>query len=230
MTARNGRKQPPRRHAGAVHHDDFGIGGELVQDVGDRDHQRDRRDHQDQMRDDQAGDAEERQDGLALAGHQVDVAQRLGQPDDRRQADQHQQERPESGAKNVRPIDPIRMRRPTFGRQPARRIFVQRPCRRPSPDVAYAIDRSTKWLRMANPLNMRQQTVNADARQWRYCEMPAFATRAWCRRTGDLSGAGRNKNSDQFERNPMADARKLGFGPIRDAGQGRSDRVLQKKG
>ena len=54
-----------------------------------------------QLRDDQAGDAEEHQDGLALAGHQVDVAQRLGEPDRGRQADQHQQERPKGGAKNI---------------------------------------------------------------------------------------------------------------------------------
>ena len=43
-------KQSPRPHAGAVHHDDFGIGAELVQDVRNRHHQRDRRDHQDQQR------------------------------------------------------------------------------------------------------------------------------------------------------------------------------------
>ena len=39
------------------------------------------------MRDDQAGDAEEHQDGLTLIGHQVDVAQRLRDPDQRGQAD-----------------------------------------------------------------------------------------------------------------------------------------------
>ena len=70
------RQQVPRPHACAVHHDDLGIGGKLVQDVSR--HERDRRDHRHQLRDDQAGDSEERQDGLALAGHQVDVAQRLG--------------------------------------------------------------------------------------------------------------------------------------------------------
>ena len=50
-------EQPERREAGGVHHDDFGIGRELVQRVRDRDHQRDRRDDQDQRRDDEAGDA-----------------------------------------------------------------------------------------------------------------------------------------------------------------------------
>ena len=41
---------------------------ELVEHVRDRDQQRDRRDHQHQQRDDQPGDADEHQDGLALAG------------------------------------------------------------------------------------------------------------------------------------------------------------------
>ena len=94
-------QQAPGAHARAVHHDDFGIGGKLVKDVGHRDDQRHRRDHHDQLRDDKAGDADERQDGLALAGHQVDVAQRLGQPDGTRQTDEHQQERPKCGAKNI---------------------------------------------------------------------------------------------------------------------------------
>ena len=97
----NGFSRCHGRMPGAVHHDDFGIAGKLVQDVRHRDDQRDRRDHHDQLRDDQAGDADERQDGLALAGHQVDVAQRLGEPDGARQADEHQQERPKRGAKNV---------------------------------------------------------------------------------------------------------------------------------
>ena len=94
-------QQAPRAHARAVHDDDFGIAGELVENVGHRDDQRDRRDHHDQLRNDKAGDADECQDGLALASHQVDVAQRLSDPDSARQADEHQQERPKCGAKNV---------------------------------------------------------------------------------------------------------------------------------
>jgi hypothetical protein len=35
-------EQPERREAGGIHHDDLGIGRELVQRVRDRDHQRDR--------------------------------------------------------------------------------------------------------------------------------------------------------------------------------------------
>jgi len=46
----------------------------FVEHMRDRDQQRDRRDHQHQKRNDQAGNADEDQDGLALAGHQVDVA------------------------------------------------------------------------------------------------------------------------------------------------------------
>jgi hypothetical protein len=91
----------PRRHAGRVHHDDFRIGVEPVERMADRDHQRDRRDDQHQHRDQQAGDADEHQHGLALVGHQVDLAQRVRQPDDRRQADTNQQERAERGAENV---------------------------------------------------------------------------------------------------------------------------------
>ena len=101
---RGGQERPedaPRRHAGCVHHDDFGIGVEPVQRVADRHHQGERRDHQHQHGDQQAGDADEHQDRLTLVGHQVDFAQRVRQPDDRRQADQDQQERAESCAENV---------------------------------------------------------------------------------------------------------------------------------
>src|SRR5207244_10484997 len=73
-----GAEQDPRRHAGRVHHDEFGVVAEFVEHVGDRDHQRDRRDDQDQEGNDQAGDADEDEDALALIGHQGDVAQRLG--------------------------------------------------------------------------------------------------------------------------------------------------------
>ena len=47
----NGRKIPPRRHAGRVHDDELGIVAELVEHVSHRDHQGDRRDDQDQQRD-----------------------------------------------------------------------------------------------------------------------------------------------------------------------------------
>src|SRR5205085_3585001 len=69
--------------------------------VADRNHERDRRDHQHQHRDEQSRDAEEDQDGLPLIRHQVDLTQRVREPDDRRQADQDQQKRAESRAENV---------------------------------------------------------------------------------------------------------------------------------
>ena len=103
-------EQPERREAGGVHHDDFGIGRELVQRVRDRDHQRDRRDDQHQRRNDQAGDAEEGQDGLTLARHQVDAAQRLRNPDHARQADQDQRKRRQRRAENILVDRPHRYR------------------------------------------------------------------------------------------------------------------------
>ena len=110
-------EQPERREAGGIHHDDFGIGRELVQGVRDRDHQRDRRDDQHQRRNHQAGDAEKGQDGLALARHQVDAAQRLRNPDHAGQADQNQRKRRERRAENI-PVDrPHRYRTiPTLAR------------------------------------------------------------------------------------------------------------------
>src|ERR1700692_4999531 len=69
--------------------------------MGDRDHQRDRRDDQNQRRDDQAGDSEKRDNGLTLAGHQVDAAQRLRNPDHPRQADQNQRKRRKRRAKDI---------------------------------------------------------------------------------------------------------------------------------
>ncbi|MGY4332401.1 hypothetical protein ACVWWG_006818 [Bradyrhizobium sp. LB7.2] len=97
-------EQPERREAGGIHHDDLGIGRELVQRMRDRDHQRDRRDDQDQRGHDEAGDAEEGQDGLTLARHQVDAAQRLRNPDHARQADQDQRKRRERRAEDI-PVD-----------------------------------------------------------------------------------------------------------------------------
>ena len=97
-------EQPEWRKAGGVHHDDFGVGSELVQRVRDRDHQRDRRDDQHQRRNHQAGDAEKGDDGLALARHQVDAAQRLRNPDHAGEADQDQRKRRERRAENV-PVD-----------------------------------------------------------------------------------------------------------------------------
>ena len=133
------------------------VGRELVQGVRDRDHQRDRRDDQHQRRNDQAGDAEKGEDGLTLAGHQVDAAQRLRNPDHPCQADQNQRKRRERRAKDI-PVDrPHRYRTiPAL----ANRNCGSRPIPKSgSPLVAppfapagslshyHPFDPSTKWLR-----------------------------------------------------------------------------------
>ena len=159
------RQQPPRPHAGAVHHDDFGIGGELVQDVSDRDHERDRRDHHDQLRDDQAGDADERQDGLALAGHQIDVAQRLGYPDRARQADRAPTGTPQRWCeKYTGRLTPSACAVPPSAEPPCTPDPTSGGPRNQadrSPRIAVCLDRSTKWLRNGKPVEHAQQTVNA---------------------------------------------------------------------
>ena len=65
----------------------------------------DRRDHEHQEGNDHAGQADEDQNRLALARDQVDIAQRLRDPDDGGQADENQRERPKTGAKNIA-VDP----------------------------------------------------------------------------------------------------------------------------
>ncbi len=96
-----GQKKPDRRQPRRVHHDDLGIGGQLGQGVRDRDHQCNRRDDQDQHGDGHAGDAEEGQDRLTLARHQVDGAQRLRDPDDARQGHDNDRKRRQRRAQNV---------------------------------------------------------------------------------------------------------------------------------
>ena len=105
-------QQPPRRHAGRIHHDDLRIGSKLVEDVRRRHDQRDRRQHHDQKRDDHAGDADEDQHGLALTGDQVEVAHRLREPDHDGQADEDDQERAHRGAKHIAADRPHRTELP----------------------------------------------------------------------------------------------------------------------
>ena len=94
-------EQPPRRHAGRVHHHELGVPVELVDCVDDRDHEGDRSDDLRQDRNEQPGNAEKYQDGLSLVRDQIDLAQRMRDPDDPRQADEDQQECTEGGAENV---------------------------------------------------------------------------------------------------------------------------------
>ena len=147
-------EQPERREAGGIHHDDFGIGRELVQRVRDRDHQRDRRDDQHQRRNHQAGDAEKGNDGLALARHQVDAAQRLRNPDHAGEADQDQRKRRKRRAENVlvdrphryRTIPPLRAQRAASD-QPLLRgpLWSRRPPSSRLVSHYHPFDPSTKW-------------------------------------------------------------------------------------
>ena len=221
-------QQPPRPHARAVHHDDLGIGGELVQDVGHRDDKSDRRDDHDKLRNDQAGDAEEGQDGLALSRHQVDVAQRLGHPDGARQADEHQQERPERGAKNIpadRPHPPapshpsaIHLRRRTA--KPG-----ESPVRQTDPPQSNNLDGSTKWLRNGKPIEHEQQTVNGQGRRTARIGLSDRESRfrSWCR-PGFADRPVRAITAAfalPSERNStMADAAKLAFAPFATPAKG----------
>src|SRR5262245_933401 len=84
-----------------IHHDKLGIIAELVENVRDRNHQRDRRDDQNEQRNDEAGNADEDENALALIRHQVDVAQGLRDPHERGHAGANHQERTERGAENI---------------------------------------------------------------------------------------------------------------------------------
>ena len=137
---------------------------QLVEDVRDRDQQRDRRDHQNEQRYDQAGDADEDQDGLALAGHDVDVAQRLRDPDHGGQADQHDQERTQGGAENISADRPHPQHRPLIRQQPDPACGF--PTGRASasslklnPRQIY-LDRLTKWPGKGKAVEHAQQNVN----------------------------------------------------------------------
>ncbi len=78
----------------------------------DRNHQRDRRDDEDEQWNDEAGDPDEDEDALALIRHQVDVAQGLRDPHERGHAGANHQERTERGAENITADGPHRFARP----------------------------------------------------------------------------------------------------------------------
>src|ERR1700704_5839703 len=125
--------------------------------MGDRDHQRDRRDDQHQRRNHQAGDAEKGDDGLALAGHQVDAAQCLRNPDHPCQADQNQCKRRERRAKDILVDRPHRYRTIPAPREPDKRLTTNpeigipfgraATCPAGSLSHYHPFDPSTKWLR-----------------------------------------------------------------------------------
>ncbi len=118
---------------------------------------RDRRDHHHQQRNDQPGDADEHQDGLALAGHDVEVVQRLRDPDHGGQAAQHHHEGVERRAKYVavdRPHPPPSS--PYMPRwsdpRPVGRPRSERCCYDPTP-VGLPLDPFTNGLAKAKSLN-----------------------------------------------------------------------------
>ena len=79
---REGPQDGHRREAGRVHHDEFAVGIEPVQRVENRDEQRERRDDHHEGRHAQHGHFQEKQNRLALAGDEVELAQGLRDPDD----------------------------------------------------------------------------------------------------------------------------------------------------
>jgi hypothetical protein len=90
--------------------------------VRDCDQQRNRRDQEDQHRNEKAGDTYEDQNRLSLARHDVDIAERLRDPDDRSQTDQYDQERTQRGAKNISTDRPHPQHRPLIRRKPDRAL------------------------------------------------------------------------------------------------------------
>ncbi len=92
---RNGQRRPsqrPGRETRGAHHCQFPVAGHPLIDELDHDIGRDRQDDHDEAGYQQRCQAQEHQEGQAAIDHQVDEAQRLGQPDKRRQpAGGHQQ-------------------------------------------------------------------------------------------------------------------------------------------
>jgi hypothetical protein len=69
--------------------------------MGDSYHRRDRRDHSDEQRNDEPCDTNEDQYGLAVAGYDIEVVQRLRDPGDRSQTDNNDQKGAERRWENV---------------------------------------------------------------------------------------------------------------------------------
>ena len=124
---------------------------------------RDRRDHEHEEGNDQAGDAEKDEDRLTAVGHQVDVAQRLRDPDHCRQTDKHQQERTERGAKNILADRPHRPAPSPVFAPPGRarntpRAIRSDPARFPRTNPSLWIN-SQSGLAVAKLLKMRWKTL-----------------------------------------------------------------------
>src|SRR5215467_3943890 len=116
--------------------------------MSDRDHERDRRDDQDELRDDKGGDADKDQNGLALVGHEVDVAKCLRAPNDGSQAGKDDQERAKRRPENVPADGPHHPRTSPVGDwfvQPAEPRIGPQPVPLTSTANADSLDSSTKW-------------------------------------------------------------------------------------
>ena len=117
----------------------------------------------DQQGYDQAGDPDEDKDRLPLAGHDVDVAQRLRYPDHGGQADQHDQERTQRGAQNVFVDGPHPQHRPLIRHKPDPALGFPHQAPRPfslklNPRQTY-FDRLTKWPGKGKAVEHAQQNV-----------------------------------------------------------------------
>ncbi len=134
--------------------------------------------------DDETGDAEEGHDGLTLARHEVDAAQRLGNPDHAGEADQDHHKRRKRRAEYI-PVDRPHRYRTIPNSQPNARPATSRfrvpngcAASRPAGLVSHyhPVDPSTKWPRDGTSCQM----VN---------NSPAVAgrpRRAWQRRAGQV--------------------------------------------
>src|SRR5262249_12687668 len=128
-----------------------------------RDHQGDRRDDQHEQRNDEAGDADEDEDALALIRHQVDVAHRLRDPHQRGHAGANHQERTKRGAKNIAADGP----HPIYASPlAANRRCAGPPDARDGAPMLYPVpfyplfDPATKWLGQGKAFEYAQQNVN----------------------------------------------------------------------
>src|SRR6478672_12890299 len=153
----------------------------------DRDQQRDRRNHKDQQGYDQAGDPDEDKDRLPLAYHDIDVAQRLRYPDHGGQADQHDQERTQRGAKNVSVDGPHPQHRPLIRHKPDPALGFPDQAPRPfslktQPRQTY-LDRLTKWPGKGKAVEHAHQNVKTAGAADACCRLGHWAIKVfWYRK------------------------------------------------
>ena len=96
-----GTRQRKGREAGGAHHRQLPISGEALVDELHDDECGDRQDDRDEAGNQQAGQPQEDAEGQAVVHHQLDEAQRLGQPDQRGETAGHGKKGEQELAKNV---------------------------------------------------------------------------------------------------------------------------------